>query len=111
MRAACGTLVVLLLGAAGCRDDPPPPTFWTESQAESIKLVRGTSLEKVSCSGMGAEQNARHRRFSCVARAVPASMPELKVRVRYVLNPRGPYCGKRSAYLATRVRFDSFGVP
>ena len=110
MRAACGALMVLL-AAAGCRDDPPPPTFWTESQAESIKLVRGTVLQEVSCSGMGEEQNAGHRRFTCVGRAVPASVPELKVRVRYVLNPRGPYRGGRSAYLATRVRFDSFGVP
>jgi hypothetical protein len=111
MRAACGTLMVFLLGAAGCRDDPPPPTFWTEAQAESIKLVRGTTLQQVSCSGMGAEQDERYERFSCVGRAVPESVPELKVRVRYVLNPRGSYRGTRSAYLATRVRFDSFGVP
>jgi hypothetical protein len=103
-------LVVTLLANLGCGTSPPP-TFWTGSQAESIKLVRGTALETTTCTGLGPQRASTYRRFSCVGVVLPQSVPYLAVRVRYILNTRGKYEGRRSAYLATSVYFDSFGVP
>ena len=60
---------------------------------------------------MGEARGGAYSRFRCVGTAVPEAVPELPVRVTYVLNPRGEFDGARSAYLATSVRFDSFGVP
>jgi hypothetical protein len=86
--------------------------FWTVSQAESIKLVRGTPLKTTACKGLGQRHASVYRRFSCVGVHWPKDLAyPLPVRVRYVLNPRGKYRGKLSPYLATSVYFDSFGVP
>ncbi len=104
------SLVIMLLANLGCGASRPD-TFWTVGQAESIKLVRGTALETTTCTGLGEQRADAYRRFSCVGVVLPQSDPVLAVRVRYVLNPRGKYRGRRSAYLATRVHFDSFGVP
>jgi hypothetical protein len=103
-------LVVTLLASLGCGASRPA-RFWTARQAESIKLVRGTPLRRTTCTGLGERRASAYRRFSCVGVVVPKAVPDLPVRVRYVLNPRGKYKGHRSAYLATSVRFDSFGVP
>jgi hypothetical protein len=103
-------LVVTLLASLGCGASRPAK-FWTVKQAESIKLVRGTPLERTACTGLGERRASAYRRFSCVGVVVPKTFPDLPVRVRYVLNPRGQYKNHRSAYLATSVHFDSFGVP
>ena len=103
-----------LIGAvalSACGEASRPPTFWTVEQAESIKLIRGTALTKARCSGLGEPRDAAYRRFRCTGRVVAEAVPQVPVRVRYVLNPRGSYRGSSSAYLATNVRFDSFGVP
>jgi hypothetical protein len=112
-RAATGSaLIAFVLAAAGCdHGDPVPGTFWTVQQAESIRTVRGTPLARTECSGLREGREERYGRFSCVGVTWPPSTPQLKVRVRYVLDPAGPYRGTRSAYLATNVHFDSFGVP
>jgi hypothetical protein len=88
-----------------------PPTFWTVEQAESIKVIRGTPLRTTKCTGFGEERDSAFRRFLCIGKVVPRAAPQLPVRVRYLLNPRGAYRGRHSAYLATNVRFDAFGVP
>jgi hypothetical protein len=102
-------LGVLLLSA--CGEGSAPPTYWSVEEAESIKRVRGTPLVITDCKGLGDGRDSRYRRFRCTGRVVAPTVPQLPVRVRYVLNPRGAYQGRRSAYLATSVRFDSFGVP
>ncbi len=104
------SLVVMLLASLGCGASRPA-RFWTVRQAESIKLVRGTPLERTTCTGIGMRRGSTYRRFSCVGVVVPKGIPDRPVRVRYVLNPRGEYKGHRSAYLATSVHFDAFGVP
>jgi hypothetical protein len=103
-------LVVALVMSSACGESRPPE-FWTVTQAESIKSIRGTKLETTACTGIGASRASGYRRFSCTARTRPSSLPDLPVQVRYVLNPRGEYRGNRSAYLATDVHFESFGVP
>jgi hypothetical protein len=103
-------LVVTLLASPGCGASRPA-RFWTVKQAESIELVRGTPLKMTTCTGLGERRASAYRRFSCVGVVVPKTFPDLPVRVRYVLNPRGKYRGHGSAYLATSVHFDSFGVP
>jgi hypothetical protein len=112
-RAAAGTTILaLMFAAAGCDEgEPSPATLWTVKQAESIRMVRGTPVHGTECSGLRVGRDGHHRRFSCVGVTWPRSTPQLKVRVRYILNPAGPYRGMRSAYLATNVHFDSFGVP
>jgi hypothetical protein len=107
-------VVVTLLATLACGGSHPavPARFWTGSQAESIKLVRGTPLKTTKCIGLGEQRASAYRRFRCVGVHWPKHLAyALPVRVRYVLNPRGKYRGKRSAYLATSVYFDSFGVP
>jgi hypothetical protein len=103
-------LAVAVLVDLGC-ESSRPARFWTVSQAQSIKLVRGTALDRTTCRGLGKQRVSAYRRFACVGVVVPKSVPYLPVRVRYVLNPRGRYKDQRSAYLATNVHFDSFGVP
>lgn len=103
-------VVVTLIANLGCGASRPS-RFWTVGQAESIKLVRGTALERTTCTGLGEQRASAYRRFSCVGVVLPQLDPVLAVRVRYVLNPRGRHRGLRSAYLATSVHFDSFGVP
>jgi hypothetical protein len=103
-------LVVTLLVNLGCGASRPA-TFWTVTQAESIKRVRGTALNRTACTGLGDRRVSAYQSFSCAGVVVPRSAPQLPVRVRYVLNPRGKYMGQTSAYLATNVHFDSFGVP
>jgi hypothetical protein len=102
-------LGVLLLPA--CGEASAPPTYWSVEEAESIKRVRGTPLAITDCKGLGEARDSAYRRFRCSGRVVAPAVPQLPVRVRYVLNPRGAYRGSRSVYLATSVRFDSFGVP
>ena len=104
------SLVVTLLASLGCGASPPP-RFWTVRQAESIKLVRGTPLKSTRCTGLGMPRASAYRRFSCVGVVVPKTIPDRTVRVRYVLNPRGKYKGHPSAYVATSVHFNAFGVP
>ena len=109
---------MLLLGAlvvnAACGASEPvvPVRFWTEGQAEAIKVVRGTPLRTTNCAGRGEKRGSAYRHFFCVGVHWPKHLGyPLPVRVRYVLNPRGRYRGPESPYLATSVRFDSFGVP
>jgi hypothetical protein len=102
-------LGVLMLSA--CGDGSAPPTYWSVEEAESIKRVRGTPLAITDCKGLGDARDSAYRRFRCTGRVVAPAVPQLPIRLRYVLNPRGAYQGSRSAYLATSVRFDSFGVP
>jgi hypothetical protein len=103
---------LLVTVACGASESRVPARFWTVSQAESIKLVRGTPLKTTKCTGLGERRISAYRRFSCVGVHWPKGLAyPLPVRVRYVLNPRGPYRGQESPYLATSVRFDSFGVP
>lgn len=105
---AVGALAFL----AACGDGSSRPAiFWTVEQAESITVIRGTPLRTTKCNGLGDERDSAFRRFFCIGKVVPQGLPQLPVRVRYVLNPRGAFRGRRSAYLATSVRFDSFGVP
>jgi hypothetical protein len=107
-------LALCLIGAlslSACGGSTAPPTFWTVEQAESIKVIRGTPLAITKCGGLGESRESAFRRFRCTGRIVAEAVPQLPVRVRYVLNPRGAYEGGGSAYLATSVRFDSFGVP
>jgi hypothetical protein len=109
-------LAVTFLVALGCGTsrpaEPNPARFWTVTQAESIKLVRGTPLKTTGCKGLGEHRASAYPRFSCVGVHWPKGLAyPLPVRVRYVLNPRGRYRGNQSPYLATRVYFDSFGVP
>jgi hypothetical protein len=108
-----GWVVAAAVGAAAaCGDaNAPSPRFWTVEQAESIRTVRGTPLTTTRCTGIGAARDGSYPRFSCVGKVVPPTMPDRPVRVRYVLNPRGRYDGRGSAYLATDVHFDAFGVP
>jgi hypothetical protein len=106
----CAVLVLTLLAATACGESRPAK-FWTVEEAESIKSVRGAKLNTTVCTGLGESRSSAYRRFSCTGTTTAASHPELPVRVRYVLNPRGDYRGPRSAYLATEVFFDSFGVP
>jgi hypothetical protein len=103
-------LVVLVLLTAACAESRPAD-FWTVEEAESIRSVRGAKLESAECRGLGEERGSGYRRFSCVGTTLPTALPELPVRVRYVLNARGEYRGADSAYLATGVYYDSFGVP
>jgi hypothetical protein len=116
MYAAGGVvlLVFTLVVTLGCGTSHPaaPARFWTVSQAESIKVVRGTLLKTTKCTGLREERASAYQRFSCVGVHWPKGLAyPLPVRVRYVLNPRGEYRGPWSPYLATRVYFDSFGVP
>jgi hypothetical protein len=108
--ALCSVIVLTLVPASACGDSRPSD-FWTVEQAEAIRSVRGATLETTTCTGIGESRASGYRRFSCTGTTTAASLPELPVRVRYVLNARGEYRGGRSAYLATNVRFDSFGVP
>jgi hypothetical protein len=108
--AGTALLVVTLLASIGCGASRPAK-FWTVRQAESIKLVRGTPLKRTRCVGLGIRRASAYRRFSCVGVVAPKSVPDRPVRVRYMLNPRSKYKGDRSAYLATSVHFESFGVP
>jgi hypothetical protein len=110
--------VLLLLGAlvvnaaCGAAQTVVPARFWTVGQAEEIKVVRGTPLKTTTCTGRGEERDSAYGRFFCVGVHWPEHLGyPLPVRVRYVLNPRGPFRGSSSPYLATMVRFDSFGVP
>jgi hypothetical protein len=111
--AGAALLVGAVLACLACGDsEPVPARFWTESQAESIRLVRGTPLKTTNCTGLGEERVSAYRRFRCVGVHWPKGLGyPLPVRVRYVLNTRGKYRGQRSPYLATSVYFDSFGVP
>jgi hypothetical protein len=107
-------LVVALFAnlACGASHTAVAARFWTVSQAETIKLVRGTPLKTTKCTGLGEQRASAYRRFSCVGVHWPKGLAyPLPVRVRYVLNTRGKYRGQRSAYLATSVYFDSFVVP
>lgn len=106
----CMVLVVTLTAASACGESRPA-RFWTVEQAELIGSVRGARLTTTTCRGIGESRASGYRRFSCTGTTTAASLPELPVRVRYVLNPHGEYRGARSAYLATDVHFDSFGVP
>lgn len=110
MGTRVAAIVSLVLANLACGTSQST-TYWTVSEAESIRLVRGTALESTTCSGVGKQRGSAYRKFSCVGVVVPESFPDLPVRVRYVLNTRGKYQGQRSAYLATNVHFDSFGVP
>jgi hypothetical protein len=103
-------LVLVVLLAAACTESRPAG-FWTVEEAESIRSVRGAKLESTQCKGVGRERASGYRRFSCVGTTLPTALPEVPVRVRYVLNARGEYRGADSAYLATDVYYDSFGVP
>jgi hypothetical protein len=111
VRVAFVLLLVFAAVVAPACGESRPAEFWTVKQAESIKSIRGTTLETTTCTGIGASRASGYRRFSCTGKTTPRSLPDLPVRVRYVLDPRGEYRANRSAYLATNVRFDSFGVP
>ena len=104
---AAGGIVLTCLACGGSQ--PVSPRFWTVSQAESIRLIRGTPLKTTKCTGLGEQRVSAYERFSCVGVHWPKGL--LPVRVRYVLNPRGKYRGRESSHLATNVYFDSFGVP
>ena len=106
-----GLLIAVAVVAATACGESRPAEFWTLKQAESVKSIRGTTLDTTSCTGLGTSRGSGYRRFSCTGATTPSALPELPVRVRYVLNPRGEYRGRRSAYVATDVHFDSFGVP
>jgi hypothetical protein len=112
MRGAwCWLVVGALATGAGCGASDRPAKFWTVEEAESIRAIRGTPLRTTDCRGVGKSRDSTYRRFSCVGIVVPRSLPQLPVRVRYALNPRGRFDGAHSAYLATNVHFDAFGVP
>jgi hypothetical protein len=112
MRGAwCWLVVGALATGAGCGGSDRPAKFWTVEEAEAIRAIRGTPLRTTDCRGVGESRDSAYRRFSCVGTVVPPSLPQLPVLVRYVLNPRGRFDGARSAYLATNVHFDAFGVP
>jgi hypothetical protein len=104
--------VVIGLVSAACGRSDHPSGFWTKAQAESIRSIRGTPLERTTCTGRGEERESAYRRFFCVGVHWPRGLAyPLPVRVRYVLAPLGQFWGMRSAYQLTWVRFDSFGVP
>jgi hypothetical protein len=95
-----------------------PSGYWTKSQAESIRWVRGYPLKTITCRGRGEERESGYRRFFCVGVYWPKGSADpirraysLPVRVRYVLVPIGQYRGTHSPHKLTWVRFDSFGVP
>jgi hypothetical protein len=103
-------LLVTLLLTSACTDSRPAE-FWTVEQAESIRSIRGTMLQTATCTGIGESRASGYRRFSCSGSTTPEALPDLPVRVTYILNSRGEYRGRHSAYLATDVHFDAFGVP
>jgi hypothetical protein len=89
-----------------------PSGYWTKSQAESIRSIRGYPHKTNTCTGRGEERESGYRRFFCVGAFWPKGLGySLPVRVRYVLVPLGQYRGTQSRYKLTWVRFDSFGVP
>jgi hypothetical protein len=102
--------VVVGIAASACTDSRPAD-FWTVEEAETIRTIRGTTLQATECKGIGQSRSSGYRRFSCIGETTPKALPELPVRVTYVLNTRGEYREERSAYLATDVHFDAFGVP
>jgi hypothetical protein len=111
-RTLLAAAVILAGTACGTSRPTVPARFWTVSEAESIRLIRGTPLRTTACTPIGEPRGSTYGRFSCEGVHWPKGLQyPLPVRVRYVLNPHGPYRGPRSAYLATSVYFDSFGVP
>jgi hypothetical protein len=104
--------VVIGLVCAACGTSGHPSRYWTKSQAESIRSVRGTPLKTTTCTGRGEERESGYRRFFCVGVHWPKGLGySLPVRIRYVLAPLGQYRGTQPPYKLTWVRFDSFGVP
>jgi hypothetical protein len=106
----------ILCGACGTSSDPSG--YWTKSQAESIRSIRGYRLKTHTCTGRGKERESGYRRFFCVGVYWPKGSADpirrahsLPVRIRYVLAPLGQYRGTEPPYTLTWVRFDSFGVP
>jgi hypothetical protein len=104
--------VVLSILCGACGTSSHPSGYWTTSQAEAIRSVRGTPLKTITCSGRGEERESAYRRFFCVGVHWPKGLGyPLPIRVRYVLVPLGRYRGTQPPYTLPWVRFDSFGVP
>jgi hypothetical protein len=114
-----GALVCLVLGfVAGLAGaHPRPGNWWTETQAESIGLIRGTPVRVRRCEGLGdprgqAGRSHRFRHLRCLAATGLGSVAPIdRVAVTYVLHPLGKYTGRRSPHTETNVRFAGFGVP
>ena len=86
--------------------------YWTTSQAESIRSIRGYPLKTITCTGRGKERESGYRRFFCAGVLWPEGLGySLPIRVRYVLVPLGRYRGSEPPHTFTWVRFNSFGVP
>ena len=104
-------VISILCGACGGTSSHPPG-YWTKSQAESIRSVRGYRLKTNICTGRGEERESGYRRFFCVGVYWPKGLAySLPVRIRYVLAPVGEYRDTQPPYQLPWVRFDSFGVP
>jgi hypothetical protein len=105
-------LFVFALLAAPANAHVRPHNAWTVVQAEAIRSIRGVRLATLDCMPLGARSApGRYRHFRCAGATAPRFDPRLRVRVRYVLHPLGRFRGPRSPFVATNVRYDSFGVP
>jgi hypothetical protein len=97
-----------------CGGSASPP-MWTETQAESITVVRGLEVAVRSCEGIGEGRSGgaerRFERFDCLAGARMAGQSIDTVAVTYVLRPLEPYSGPASPHELTRVSFGGLGVP
>ena len=87
-----------------------PNNFWTPSQAEVIRVVRGTRLYAVECRGHGSRRST-FRHFACSGQTARNVRSPRTALVTYVLHALGGYYGRRSGYFATNVRFSAFFVP
>jgi hypothetical protein len=117
-RALAGA-VPLLLGAvlaASGGAHVRAGNFWSERQAESIRLVRGTPVRRTRCEGRGIRRavgsQPLYRHFACRGSTGPRYVAPIDtVLVTYTLHPLGRYVGRRSGYATTNVRFIGHGVP
>ena len=100
----------LALTALGCGGDNKGTVAWTESQAESVRVIRGQPVRVRSCTGMRRTPNG-FRSFACVAGTRIAGQSIDTVAVTYVLRPLAPYEKAAPHYALSDVHFGGLGVP
>ncbi len=96
-RALIGSALALLPACGG--GEPA----WSVAEAESIRVVRGTPVRDVQCRG--TREEARHRRFACVAAARRPGEAFDTVAIHYELVPKEPYDGPTSEHELENVEF------
>jgi hypothetical protein len=105
--AFAATALTTLSSAAVAHDRPG--VYWRVSQAASIATIRSMPVHVRECRGLGrtlAGNGARrYRHFRCLAGTRAPWERYDTIAVLYVLRPLGPFCGSRSRYKLTQVRF------